>query len=192
MFGDSFQNVINLFALFHWEFAAEQIVVSRHSSILDKACVAHMEALATPRLELQATLLAPPVQVEVHRALTMQSEQLLMWIDSETMFFWLHSSYKQLFFASDSVAEILELLMRDEWNHVQSTENSVEASTRGIAASALPEGSCLEDTAFLRKTGLLFYPHFHFLKDPLDHASYREYTKFATSRHFDNSHDSQH
>ena len=61
-------------------------------------------------------------------------------------------------FATNRVAEILELTTVDEWNYVKSSDNPADARTRGLSANSLGDSPWLEDPSFLRTHDWPFKP----------------------------------
>ena len=69
-----------------------------------------------------------------------------------------NSLEKQPVFVANRVAEILELTTTDEWNYVQSSDNSADAGTRDLSGSALQESSWLKGPEFLKPPQWPFDP----------------------------------
>ena len=95
-----------------------------------KARIAPMKALTNPMLELQASLLASRPR-KVQRALISKIDKTFLWTDSTTVLHFIYSVEtveNQPAFVANSVAEILELTTIDEWNYVQSCDNSADTA----------------------------------------------------------------
>ena len=116
-----------------------------------------MKALTTPKLELQAPLLAARLRKEVEKALTLEINKTFLWSDSTTVFQWIHSLGKQPDFIANRVAGILDLTTTiDEWNYVKSSENPADAGTRGLSGTRLLDSSWLKELEFLKTSDLPF------------------------------------
>ena len=104
----------------------------------------------SPRLELQAAVLASRLRQEVQGTVSLAIEICFMWNDSTTVLQWLHSLEKKPIFVANRVAEFLELTTVDEWNQAPMGDNAADASTRGLAATVLIESSLLKSPDSLR------------------------------------------
>ena len=139
MFGDSSQEVFCAVG-----FLRARIIDTHETKlafILDKARVAPMKAISIPKLELQASLLATRLKIDIMKALLIPINDVFMWTDNTTVLQWLHSTAKQPLFVAIRVGEILEVTTVDEWYHVNTENNAADTGTRGIAAEALKDGS---------------------------------------------------
>ena len=149
VFGDSSQDVFSAVAFLRARVSLNERTETQVAFVFGKARVALMKALTTPKLELQAALLAARLKHEIQQALTVSVERTFMWTDSTTVLQWLHSIDKKPVFVANRVAEILELTTVDEWNHVQTAENPTDAGTRGLSANALLDSPRLKGPKFL-------------------------------------------
>ena len=162
LFGDSSQEVFSAVAFLRAKVTAKGIrSTTELAFVFGKARVAPMKALTIPKLELQASLLASRLRKEVQRALTMRIDKTFTWTDSTTVLQWIHSIEKQPVFVANRVAEILELTTTDEWNYVQSCDNTADAGTRGLSATALPDSIWLKGPDFLKTSDWPFRPSKH-------------------------------
>ena len=127
--------------------------------ILGKAHVAPMKAISNPKLELQASLLATRLKIDIMKALSIPINDVFMWTDSTTVLQWLHSTAKQPIFVANRVGEILEVTTVDEWYHVDTENNPADTGTRGIAAEALKDSSWTQGPSFLRTSDWPFRPN---------------------------------
>ena len=117
-----------------------------------------MKVLTIKKLELQVALLAARLKDEVQKAFTITVERTLMWRDSTNVLQWLHSTDKLTVLVDNRVTEILELTALDEWNHVPTVDNPVDAGTRSLSAKTFLEGTWLKSLDFLRTSLWPFQP----------------------------------
>ncbi|XP_075258504.1 uncharacterized protein LOC142350541 [Convolutriloba macropyga] len=117
-----------------------------------------MKVLTVPKLELQAALLASRLREEICEALTIQIQRTFMWTDSTTVLQWSNSLEKQPIFVANRVSEILEGTTVDQWHHVATQNNPVDAGTRGLSSEALQNSAWLRGPDFLRTSDFLFCP----------------------------------
>ena len=141
--------------------------------ILGKARVAPMKAFSIPKLELQASLLATRLKIDIMKALSIPINDVFKWNDSTTVLQWLHSTAKQPVFVANRVGEILEVTTVHEWYHVDTENNPADTGTRGIAAEALKDSSWTQGPSFLRTSDWPFRPNVDVitkikLKGPID------------------------
>ena len=141
--------------------------------ILGEARVAPMKAISIPKLELQASLLATRLKIDIMKALSIPINDVFMWTDSTTVLQWLHSTAKQPVFVANRVSETLEVTTVDEWYHVDTENNPADTGTRGIAAEALKDSSWTQGPSFLRTSDWPFRPNVDVitkikLKGPID------------------------
>ena len=69
--------------------------------ILGKARVAPMKAISIPKLELQASLLATRLKIDIMKAFSIPINDVFMWTDSTNVLQWLHSTAKQPVFVAN-------------------------------------------------------------------------------------------
>ena len=156
MFGDSLQDVFCAVAFLRAR------LVSAHQTelafVFGKARVAPMKALSSPKLELQAALLATHLKEEILKGLTFKVTDIFMWTDSTTVLQWLHSCSKLPVFVGNRTGEILESTTTDQWHHILSGDNPADTGTRGISSEALKESSWVNGPSILRTTDWPFKP----------------------------------
>ena len=156
MFGDSSQDVFCAVA-----FLRARLVSSHQTElafVYGKARVAPMKALSTPKLELQAALLATRLKKEILKGLTFKVTDTFMWTDSTTGLQWLHFCSKLPVFVGNRTGEILESTSTDQWHHILSGDNPADTGTRGISSEALKESSWVNGPSILRTTDWPFKP----------------------------------
>ena len=156
MFENSSQEVFSAF-----EFLRAQVSTSSGSKpelvfVLGKARVKPMKVMTIAKIELQVALLAAWLKQDICRALTVHVNKVFMWTDSTTVLQWLHSTSKQPIFIANRVWEIFEHISVDERNHVASSDNPLDAGTRGMSAEVLQSNNCVRGADFLRTKELPF------------------------------------
>ena len=168
VFGDSSQDVFSAVAFLRARVDNNEGTETQLAFVFGKARVAPIKALTTPKLELQAALLAARLKDEIQQqALTVPVERTFMWTNSTTVLQWLHSIDKKPVFVAKRAAEILELTTVDEWNPVPTADNPAGASTRGLSANALLNSSWLKGPKILRTPDWSFQPSEEILKTKL-------------------------
>ena len=125
-----------------------------------------MKAISIPKLELQASLLATRLKIDIMKALSIPINDVFMWTDSTTELQWLHST-------ANRVGEILEVTSVDEWYHVDTENKPADTGTRGITNEALKDSSWTQCRSFLRTSDWPFRPNVDVitkikLKGPID------------------------
>ena len=150
MFGDSSKEVFSAVAFLRGKVTNGNCTSTKLVFVFGKVQVAPMKALAIPKLELQASLLAARLRRDIQNALTMKVDRISMWTDSTTVLQWLHSLEKQPVFVTNRVAEILNLSTVDEWNYVTSSDNTANVGTRGLCAKSLRDSPWLTGPSFLK------------------------------------------
>ena len=158
MFGDSSQEVFSAVAFLRAQVNTSSGPKTELAFVLGKARVALMKVMTTPKLELQADLLAARLKQDIYRALTVPVNKFYMWTDSTIVLQWLNSASKQPIFFANRVCEILEHTSVDEWNHVVSSNNPADAGTRGMSAEVLQSSSWVRGPDFLRTKEFPFEP----------------------------------
>ena len=102
---------------------------------------------------------------QARRALTVHISNFFMWTDSTTVLQWLNSKSKRPIFVANCVCEILEHTSVDEWNHIASSDNPVDAGTRGMSAEVLQSSRCVKGPDFLRTKEFPFEPSTEVVKN---------------------------
>ena len=97
---------------------------------LGKDRVAPLKVMTVPKLELQTTLLAACLKRDICRAVTVTVDNVFMWTDSTIVLQWINSTNKHPIFIANRVSEILMNTSVDQWNHVATCDNPVDAGTR--------------------------------------------------------------
>ena len=82
-----------------------------------------------------------------------------MWTDSTIVYQWMSSTNKHPNFVANRVSEILENTSIDEWNHIATCDNPVDAGTRGMSAEVLQFSSWVRGPDFLRTKQFPFVPN---------------------------------
>ncbi|XP_064074410.1 uncharacterized protein LOC135193908 [Vanessa tameamea] len=96
--------------------------------------------ISIPRLELCAALLAAQLMFEVSQVLNIPKERLRAWSDSTIVLAWITGEPSRwTTFVSNRVSELLTILNRDQWNHVNSNENPADCASRGIQTEDLKD-----------------------------------------------------
>ena len=126
--------------------------------LIAKGRVAPMKSLTTPKLELQAALLASRLKCHVEAALTLAIEKVYMWSDSSTVLQWLQSPEKQPVSVANRISEILDASTVEEWAHVPSTNNPADVVTRGMSIDELKNSAWINGPEFLRTEDWPFQP----------------------------------
>lgn len=94
--------------------------------------------VSIPRLELCAALLAAQLLNEVSQVLRVPKEKLHAWSDSTVVLAWLKGEPSRwTTFVSNRVSESLTILDKDQWRHVNTTQNPADCASRGISANEL-------------------------------------------------------
>ena len=117
-----------------------------------------MKNLTVPKLELQAAVLAARLSIDICDALTIPIRQLFIWRDGTIVLQWLSSLDKQPIFVANRVSEILEAASADQWNHAATSDNPVDAGTRGMSSEALAESHWLRGPDFLKTADFPLFP----------------------------------
>ena len=165
MFGDSSQEVFSAVAFLRAQVNTSSGPKTVLAFVLGKARVAPMKVMTISKLELQAALLAARLKQDICRALTVHVNKVYMWTDSTTVLQWLNSTSKQPIFVANRVCEILEHTSVDECNHVASSDNPVDAGTRGMSAEVLQSSSWVRGPDFLRTKKFPFEPSIEVVKN---------------------------
>ena len=134
MFGDSLQEFLKAVAFLRARVTTSGGPQMELAFVLGKARVAPMKVTTVPKRELQAALLAARLKKDICQALTVNFNRVSQWTDSTTVLQWLNFTTKHPFFNANRVCEILERTCFDEWNHVASNDNPVDAGTCSMSA----------------------------------------------------------
>ena len=116
--------------------------VGRYARMLtSKTRVAPLKELSIPRLELMGALILVKLMVSVKGALASQQsvKRSKLWLDSQTVLFWIMNRGEWKQFVKHRVNEILKLSDKGEWRYCQSQENPADIGSRGMSASELKQ-----------------------------------------------------
>ena len=127
--------------------------------------MAPTKSLTVLKLELQAVLFAARLREETRKALIALVQNTFTWIDSTTVLQWLNSLDKQPIFVANRVSKIFNGTSVNQWHHIASHNNTVDASTRGMSSEALQKSNWLRDPQFLRTSGVPSQPNTDVVKN---------------------------
>ena len=111
-----------------------------HVSLLSsKTRVAPLKGLSIPRLELLSARILAVLMNTVHNALKTQIkiDSVRYWLDSVTALYWIFNNGEWKQWVQCRVTEILKLTMKENWGHVEGTNNPADLGSRGLSASHL-------------------------------------------------------
>ena len=109
--------------------------------VLSKTPVVAMRGMTVPKLELQAVLLVARLKQDISRAVTVNANRFITWIDRNTVLQWLNSTIKNPIFFANHFFEILDYTSVDKWNHVAPSDNPADTGTRFMSAEDLQSSS---------------------------------------------------
>ena len=125
--------------------------------IVTKSKVAPVRQI--PRLELEGALVASRLVKFVLCEINLPIEEVIFWVDSQTVLQWIHSSTHRFHaFVGHRVSEIRESLSSSQWRHLACKLNPADDCSRGIPATELTESNWLLNLNFspnLKITGQL-------------------------------------
>ena len=111
-----------------------------HVSLLSsKTRVAPLKELSIPRLELLSARILAVLMNTVHDALKTQIkiDCVRYWLDSMTALYWIFNNGEWKQWVQCRVTEILKLTKKENWGHVEGTNNPADLGSRGVSASHL-------------------------------------------------------
>jgi len=107
------------------------------SFMLAKTCVAPLQQLTLPRLELLAALVATRLTQFVLTHLPFQGPSIFMWSDSQIVLHWIGSTKQLPTFVQNRVAEIQANVPNANWRHCPTLANPADLLSRGTTTHAL-------------------------------------------------------
>ena len=120
--------------------------------VIGKSRVAAMRHLSTPRLELQAAVMAVRLKEQIVKEHESKIQSCNFWSDTTTVLQWIHSSHrKQQVFVANRGAEILDTTNVSQWNHVSGINNPADIGTRAINVDELKRSEWLTGPAWLKQ-----------------------------------------
>ena len=110
-------------------------------------------AWATPRHELDASLMAAKLHVEVLKALELPIVKEILWTDSETVLSWLTNAVRRpKVFVYNRRRDILRITSSEQWRYVNTAHNPSDLATRGLPTRKITSESIwLKGPEFLRR-----------------------------------------
>ncbi|XP_049879678.1 uncharacterized protein LOC126376395 [Pectinophora gossypiella] len=94
--------------------------------------------ISIPRMELCAALLATKLVYEVAQIMKVPKNQIFAWSDSTVTLAWLAGEPSRwTTFVSNRVSEILTMLDRHQWGHVNTNLNPADCASRGLSVAEL-------------------------------------------------------
>ncbi len=110
-----------------------------HTSLVaSKTRVAPIKPLTIPRLELNGALVLAQLLSHCKEVLGIPLSSVYAWSDSTIVLAWLQGNPRRFkVYVANRVAQIMDLIPADRWNHVVSEENPADCASRGIFPSEL-------------------------------------------------------
>ena len=106
--------------------------------VASKICVAPLQAVSIPRLELMAAVTGAKLSETIGDTLGIQRHERVFWSDIMDTLYWIRGQSQRFKpFVSNRVGEIQALSNPGQWRHVPTKLNPADALTRGLAVSAL-------------------------------------------------------
>ena len=98
-----------------------------------KMGVAPLKQLTLPRLELMSARVLATLMTTIIEALGRQFkiDSVTYWLDSKTALYWIYNSGEWKQFVQHRVDETLNVTIKDDWGHVDGTENPADLGSRG-------------------------------------------------------------
>ncbi|XP_018403530.1 PREDICTED: uncharacterized protein LOC108780351 [Cyphomyrmex costatus] len=110
--------------------------------LCSRSRVAPLRAISLHRLELSAALLLSQLLEKVRSSFDLSHMNIFLWSDSTIALNWLSSpSRKWTAFVANRVGEIQRLTKIVSWRHIQSSDNPVDALSRGLTPQELTNSS---------------------------------------------------
>ena len=120
--------------------------------VVEKCRIAPKRHLLTPRLELQAAIMAVRLKENIVKEHESEIQSCNLWTDSTTVLQWIHSSHrKQQIFVANRVAEILDTTDVSQWIQVSGINNPTKIGTRPISVDQLKRSEWLTESAWLKQ-----------------------------------------
>ena len=109
------------------------------SPLSSKTRVAPLKGLSIPRLELLSARILAVLMNTVYNALKTQIkiDCIRYWLDSMTALYWIFNNGEWKQWVQYRVSEILKLTNKENWGHVEGTNNPADIGSRGVSASHL-------------------------------------------------------
>ena len=112
------------------------------SLVMSKTRVAPIKRQTIPRLELCGALVLAQLLSHCKDVLNIPMPSIFAWTDSTIMLMlsWLQGNPRRFkVYVGNRVAQIMDLISPDCWNHVVSSENPADCASRGIFPSEILE-----------------------------------------------------
>ncbi|XP_011879230.1 PREDICTED: uncharacterized protein LOC105568293, partial [Vollenhovia emeryi] len=135
--------------------------------LCSKSRVAPTKPTSIPRLELCSAVLLAHLMTDVQGMINASIEGIQAWSDSQVVLWWIRGDATRWKpFVAHRVAEIVELLPADHWNHVRGVENPADVISRGATLSQLRDSKLWwsgpqwlnEESPSVSETPIVFEP----------------------------------
>ena len=104
--------------------------------------VAPLRQTTIPRLELQAALYAARLKKTIEDEMDFKFDEIFLWSDSTTVLNWIKNfKLKHKMYIGNRIAEIRDLTSLNQWNYVNTKDNSADQGTRGLKVTEMTEKS---------------------------------------------------